>query len=657
MKLASTLRSLVRKLSVREYKIEYSVFLLMGIYAVFFSYYSILKHYAYMTGAWDLGAYEQPLWTTVHEGKFFYGTLDLSWNPNGSFFGAHFSPILFLILPVYAIYSSTETLLVLQSIVLAGGAFPLYLLAREEFRNKAVGLAFVTMYLLYPALHGVNNFDFHVQAFLPIFLFFAFYYFKKGKMVRYFTFVVLALMCIEFVPFIVMFMGLYGFWFFRRDIIAFIKTRHKNMLKSKGLRCAFVTFLLGILWLIIALNAKSYFNPYVSPIPSTWELGTDLSSILLNIISNPQKVIQLMLRSWEDKFLYIVYLFGPVAFLSFLDPPSLLMTVPWFVASFLSSFWPYFHIDYQYSAFVIPFIFISAIYGVKRLATIQNAINFDVVKKSLALGILCCIIFAVTLSPIGVQSPWPAVTDHERLLDEIIKLIPSDASVITQNDIFAHVSRRSNAYVTIPSPATSIEYILVDVSSRWYTAPLPEPPLSTTVPKLLMEGDYHILAVADGIVLYKKGYVGRPILYVPLPYRRFKYKHLTIVNGRVNDDPTSASQKVINHSVNDPTGVFWYGPARAPAWFVPGKYKATFRLKVGSNDVSNVLRIDIAVEDGEIQSKQISGTDFKQPDQWQNFTLWFQLQKPEPSVEFRGIYVTNATDIYLDFIKVEQLSW
>jgi len=84
---------------------EYIVVLLIVAYTVIFSYFSILKHEAFLSTGWDLGVYEQALWTTLNHGKLFYYTPDLAFNPGGILFGLHFSPILFLILPIYAIYS------------------------------------------------------------------------------------------------------------------------------------------------------------------------------------------------------------------------------------------------------------------------------------------------------------------------------------------------------------------------------------------------------------------------------------------------------------------------------------------------------------------------------------------------------------------------
>jgi uncharacterized membrane protein len=665
----NNLKSSLRKWLLKKGRIDYFVYLLIGIYIVVFSYYTMLRHFAFLTSAWNLGGVEQTFWTTLFDGKLFYGTLEIVYNPQGTPFATHFSPIVFLVLPLYAIYPEAGFFLILQTCALALGALPLYWLVRDEFNSKISGLAFVVLYLLAPSLHSANAVDFGWECLLPAFFLFAIYYLKKEKYVKFFVFVILALMTLEFVPLIVISIGLYGLWSSRKSLLASIRLRNRGLLKNKRIIFSFFTIALAIVWFFIALVVKSYSNPYTSPIPTSIHgtLGNSPIEITLNTIFNPLNAIQLMFSSWGDKFLYIIFLFGPLAFMSFLDPPSLIMTLPWLFFSFLSNCWLYYSINHNYSLFVLPFVFVSAIYGLKRLTQIGGGVNASVLKKSLLLTMTCTIIFVATFSPIF--RPWPTVTEHNRLMNEMINLIPDNSSVLTQNDIFPHVCHRSNVYVGayntsknidynkwIPPSFLFTEYILIDTKSHWYTAPLPNPPLSVIVPKLVKGDDYGLLASADGILLFKKRYVGEPVLFVPIPAVIFNYENLNISEGRIEVDPTASSQKVLVHKVEDPPGTFWYGPF---VNLLPIKYEVTFRLKTSSNKVNFILTIDISSECGAtiLTSKDIYGTDFEQANEWQNFTLRLALQEPKELVEFRGIYMGNTTNVYLDYVKVDQVNF
>ena len=102
------------------------LYLAIIFYVIALSAFTILKEKAFLTSGFDLGIFNQAFSTTIHQHRFFYETGDLSFNPNGNFFGVHFSPILFILLPFYAIYPSPETLLVMQTVILALGALPVY---------------------------------------------------------------------------------------------------------------------------------------------------------------------------------------------------------------------------------------------------------------------------------------------------------------------------------------------------------------------------------------------------------------------------------------------------------------------------------------------------------------------------------------------------
>lgn len=175
---------------------------------LFFSYISILRHYAFSTSTWDLGIYNQAFHTTLRNGKLFYETAELYGNPSGSIFGGLFAPILFLILPFYALYPAPETLLVVQSFAIGLGAIPLFCLARDKLRSDRLSLAFAVMYLLYAPIQGVNIYDFHPEAFFSVFMLFAIYYFFKERWQAYFIFSVLTLMSIGWSGF---FSGLFRF--------------------------------------------------------------------------------------------------------------------------------------------------------------------------------------------------------------------------------------------------------------------------------------------------------------------------------------------------------------------------------------------------------------------------------------------------------------
>lgn len=60
--------------------------------------------YALQTYAYDLGNYNQAIYTTASGTGFLYYTADLLANPLGSIFGVHISIALLEILPIYIFF-------------------------------------------------------------------------------------------------------------------------------------------------------------------------------------------------------------------------------------------------------------------------------------------------------------------------------------------------------------------------------------------------------------------------------------------------------------------------------------------------------------------------------------------------------------------------
>lgn len=661
-------RALSSKLRGRESAI-YIVILLMCAYSMIFSYCMILKHNAFRTYAWDLGIFSQSLWTTLNTGSFFRHNLELFLNPMGSFFAVHFSPILFLVLPFYAICSKPETLLVLQSIVLALGAFPLYLLVRQKTKSILLGLVLVVSYLGYPALHGINWFDFHLQSFFPIFIFSALYYFEKKHWKKYFAFLMLTLMVEEQVAIILAFFGFYLLWSSRQKMGKLIKER---AFRNETVLISVLTVVLPLAWLFMAKYIKAAYFPidikYLGEYKAVWNweiLGIKQDPLLLplHVLLNPSKAVDALFFDFPLKFLFMVFLFAPLAFLP-LTSLSVTISFAWLVPALLSNNSFYYTLGYQYPAYIIPFLFYSSILGIGKIGK-DNVNKIRSVSKTL---IIILPLFAVSLSPI---SPFPKIfsseytppriTTHEVLLKKVIELIPPNSSVLTQNNIFPHLSHRSDAFAVFPHAAmlplkrelyeftanvtSGVEYILVDLFRDFLAF---EYALERA-----RDNDYGVYASADKIVLFKQAYVDSPILYKP-----FSEIHdsstLKVSYGSTIPDESSQSGEVLFHS-NDLKypDYFWFGPyTPLPA----GNYTAILRLKVEQTGEGNLLTIDVAAKGGRIilAHKTINLEKFELPSIWQNFTIDFTLEEPVVDVEIRGIITSDLTSIYLDYLKIAQ---
>jgi uncharacterized membrane protein len=497
------------------------------LYGIFFSCLTILRYYSFMTRAWDMGIFTQSLWTTLYANKFLYHTCELFVNPSGVFFGVHFSPILFFVLPFYRLITAPETLLVIQSFILALAAVPIYKLAKEYAGGRIVGLLFASVYLMYPAIQFVNWYDFHVQAFLPLFFGFAMYYIAKENWPRYFLFFFLSLLVEEHAAWITAFVGVYIAWNHRRQILSSLRSNEPA--GKKILVIAVATTVISFVWFWFTIWQRNTFFP-TNPAtlgeflgaPNFSILGaTDPLQIPFLVITRPWNAIQALAFDGQYKLLYLALLFGPLAYFSFKAPSALIPTLPWFGFSFLSQTMAHHVLGNQYQSYLVAFIFTAAIFGLRK--NFLKTPSLKSIKGSLKKIVAFNLMFFFISSPLCpvVNIGFPDYTHigigpHELQLNEVLRMIPPNASILTQDNIFTKVSHRVDAYVVpwrfLQSSIRDIaigfvnetldyrvEYVLVDNKTDSVSA-------SLVVSLLATRPQFRIIASRDNgtILLYQR---------------------------------------------------------------------------------------------------------------------------------------------------------
>jgi hypothetical protein len=356
----------------------------------------------------------------------------------------------------------------------------------------------------------------------------------------------------------------------------------------------------------------------------------------------------------------VIDFFVPLAFVPLLAPAPLIMALPWILASFTTNYQPYYSVYFQYTGFVIPFVLVALPKAIERL-------KFQNKQRVFYAIFLSTIIFALYL-PVGQGTTWnyrlPISDERTQLIEKMLPLIPANASVLTENDIFPHVSNRAEAYMYMPnSTDASVDYILVDQTSQWYMWQQPSifgerSPPGMYAQEVLENGTFGILASAKNILLLEKGYTGKPILFEPY-VASFNYENLTLNSGSVREDQTSTSKHVFSNRFGDAKGMFWHGPYVALPF---GLYKVTFVMKVDNasqlNQSDRAFAVDVSNASGTVwlARKYVYGMNLRPNEGWFNVTMVFGLTAPAADVEFRGYAVTNRTNVYLDYLAVQQLS-
>lgn len=427
-------------------------------YAVVFSVATCWKHYAFNSFAWDLGTFDQILHDSVFEGRPFYYTLDLFMNPSGHYFAIHFSPILLLFFPLYRLFPAPQLLLIIKSIAVSAAAYPLYLTTRRLTGSTRTGVLLGVAYLLSPCIQGANWFDFQPQSLLPLLVFSAYYLLESGSIHLYLLAIILTL-CVEEHSSVIVLIMLGVF---------LIGNGLRGLPQKLGDRKIRVVTLLTVALSLSALAASIYFKQVYPPNPQFGDVYAfgDAYSVLgfegnaltapLYAVTHPADLLRALSHDSTLKLIYVVFLFAPLLFTPLRSgAPALgvILLLPFL----LSNYRAYYMIGAHYPLYVMPLMFISTIHFLRRRPNSGYEAAVAILVSTT--------IFALALSPLSPASaqlsespnilwyPRNDMTPSEVYgVHAMIADVPADASILTQNHLFPHLSGRLNAYALPVTP-------------------------------------------------------------------------------------------------------------------------------------------------------------------------------------------------------------
>lgn len=404
---------------------------------------AITRHTALKSHAYDLGIFTQVLWNTS-QGRLFENTVMIEYSTN--LLGQHFAPIFLLLVPLYWIWPDPRALLLLQTAALASGAIPVYLFARRRTGSRGVALLLAAAYLLLPALHYVNFYDFHEIALTTPLLLAAIYFFDSRRMLPLAGCLGLALLCREEIAIPVMAFGV-------------------ALLAVRRWRWGLGLIVVGAAWLAFTVGwAVPYFqNSSVYYFVVRYgKLGNSIPEILLTLVTRPLWVLEYL---WTAPRLeYLVRLFAPVGLLGPIGLPVFALSLPTFGYLLLSDYREQYDIVNQYSAPLIPFLMGGTIvtlgWLMRRRPFRSAAGRYALASYVLFAAAASSVAFGPT--PIGRRHDPEqfAITERLRYAEEAFRRIPPDASVSAQSDLVPHLAHRRQIYV-FPN-IHDAEYVVLD---------------------------------------------------------------------------------------------------------------------------------------------------------------------------------------------------
>lgn len=472
------------------------------LYAAYFSHLTVLRLHAFEARALDMGNLNQTIWNTAH-GDWLRLTNQESDLTNR--LGYHVEPILLPIALLYRLHPTPEFLLVLQAVIVAFGALPLFALARRRGLSDWLGLLFALAFLLNPTIQAANWLEFHPVTLAPTFLMAAFYFLVAGRTGWFVLFAILSASCKEEIGLLVAMMGLYAWLALRRP------------------RLGIATALLAGGWSLLAVlgiqNAVAGGNIHWGRYAY---LGETTTQKLITLMTRPDLVLTQLGKANVGRYAFELLL--PVGFTALLAPEVLLLALPSLAINLLADFAPMHQATTLiYAAPVAPFVMLAAVMGVARanewidstrksrleqIAADQNPHPSAQSASSAFHWLAALLVLGGALLGQRLWGVLPgsgnhlalSVTDHHRRAAAVIAQIPPDAAVSAQDRLNPHVSGRRTLYI-FPR-VDDADYVLLDVTGpAWPQHPSD---LKRTVEELLA-GDFGVAAALDGYLLLQRG--------------------------------------------------------------------------------------------------------------------------------------------------------
>lgn len=405
------------------------------------------------TSSFDVGLYDQGIWLLSRFEAPFVTLM------GRNLLGDHASLILLLVAPLYWIWPGTETLLALQSFVVAAGALPIYFFARRHLNSAALGCAFAVVWLVNPAVNGTIFENYHPDSFLGLFVPVAIVSALTKRWRWYWVAVILSLLVKEDVVLVIVPLG------------AMLAIRGETRRGILTIGVAISAALLGMFVLMKNLIGVPTRNGWRIPFGG-------FSGFIKESFTNPTNVIEYLTS--EGRLMYWWKMFAPFALLSLLAPEVAMISVLVLVGNTVSNFWYQFHIEYHYSLVAVPALLIATIVGVGRLGVgLRRGLVVVVVVSSLwSASVWSYVPFRLDKYP-----HWGAEHPVAAAADEMYAAIPPKAKISVFHSTAPHLAHRKEIY-QFPNPFRIVMYG-PDTSTEGQRSPLADGIEFVLLPRVL----------------------------------------------------------------------------------------------------------------------------------------------------------------------------
>lgn len=502
--------------------------------AIFFGATLLIGLHRYFTfyASYDQGIFSQLFWNGIH-GRFFQSSLSsvlsgavVHDNQVPTVFyhrlGQHFDPSLLLWHPLYALFPSAATLVVLQSLLVTAGGLVLYALARH-YLQPGLSCKITASYFGAIAVIGPTLSNFHDLSQIPLFLFTLFLALEKRWWWLFWLMAVCTVLAREDAGILLFAIGLYLILSRRFPWVG---------LGLCGLGFGYVMLATNVL---MPLFSRDISQRFMIERFGHFATGNEASTfeILLAILTNPLKLISHVLGALDQKIFYLLAQTLPLSFVPLVSPSAWVLISTPLAQLFLQGGESRFSIYIRYAITLVPGLFYGAIlwWSVhqERFRPRFRKVWTGFIVLSLLIMFLKSPHRAFYFIIPDSFQPWVYVPitrqwEHSGAVRSLMQQVPPDAPVSATTYIVPHLSTR-RAVLRLPylqyrddaQQVKSVEYVLADLWQLQQYQPAFKAERSLLQDLLILieqwqTQGYGIRGISDGVVLLQQGYSSPPEL-------------------------------------------------------------------------------------------------------------------------------------------------
>jgi uncharacterized membrane protein len=421
---------------------------------------SALQYTQFSYTGLDLAIFNQVFWNTAQGNAYsfsFHGP---------TYLGDHFSALIPLLAPFYAILMHPLTLLFLQSLAIGLGIIPLYGISKRVHTRVRVHFTLIWTYAFSALIGSVTFAEFHMLAFfIPLALYTYYAYHLKN-----------------FRWFIILFI----LTLFVREDIAFVMSVFSllALFEKRPLKWILFPGIYALLYAYLAFSViSSHAGDSYKFLIHYSHLGGSLAEIFVNLITNPQLLLNALWYPYTITFFF--YLLTPFLFLPLLSKKHLIFILPPLLQFSLSKTGILSIIQAHYVALFVPFLIIGTVFGYKKLTTTLFKWKTD---QNVALGAMIILSFGAFIGLSGIQDIAGLLINPKNPVKmafntDVVSRAKDAQHVTTNLETLPHLSsketifpwmyvlRGKEQYKTTPINIPRSEYLVIDAfESFLYTS-------------------------------------------------------------------------------------------------------------------------------------------------------------------------------------------